>query len=89
MNPNKLKKMITRTQRTQNPDHLNARIPLSLLKHKAVATIESGYEQHSSDYLFEAGLKDGWVFTRGRMEGCQWAFFNTIADFNDAKPKQR
>jgi len=54
-------------------------------QHKAVAKYDTGWNQ-DSDYKHYCELSEGWVFGRGRMEGCSSLFFNTLADFKYADP---
>lgn len=56
--------------------------------HKAVAFYDAGWNQ-DSDYKHYVELKDGWVFSAGRMEGCSSLFFNTLADFKYAAPVKK
>lgn len=57
----------------------------TIIRHKAVAFYDTGWNQ-DSDYKHYCELKDGWVFGRGRMEGCSSLFFNTLNDFKAAEP---
>lgn len=62
--------------------------PKGITSHPGVETCTSG-EATGSDYKHDVWLKDGWKFKRGRMEGCQGAFFNSVADFKYAEPVKR
>ena len=38
------------------------------------------------DYKYDTFLKEGFVYSTGRMEGCRGGNFNTVAEFKDAAP---
>ena len=61
--------------------------PKSITGHPGVASCESG-EANGSDYKHDVWLKDGWVFSYGRMTGCQGGLFHTFNDFRLAQPRR-
>lgn len=66
-----------------------ARIPTATLeRYASVKRVTPCAEIGVDDYLFEVELHHGYQFTAGRMEGCRFAHFNTVADFRDAKPRK-
>ena len=61
------------------------RAPKQIISHPAVAECDSGHDG-GSDYKHDVLLRDGYVFTRGRMSGGRCGFFHTVADFKYARP---
>lgn len=61
--------------------------PKSIAGHVAVEEVLDGYNE-GFDYKYDVFLKEGYVFSRGRMEGSRQGCFNTVADFWDARPIQ-
>ena len=59
--------------------------PKKIKNHPAVESCEYG-PNSGLDYKHDVFLKDGWVFSSGRMEGCQTGHFNSVADFECAEP---
>lgn len=59
-----------------------------IVEHPGVEECASG-DAGGSDYKYDVLLKEGWVFKRGRMEGCQTGFFNNVTDFLYAQPMQK
>lgn len=49
-----------------------------ILNHKAVAELD---DCSDSDYRYYVILKEGYVFSSGRNEGCSSMRFNSVADF--------
>lgn len=61
------------------------KIPKSIISHPAVEECDLP-EESGVDYKYSVFLKEGWVFQRGRMEGCRSGNFNTVSDFKYAEP---
>jgi len=61
------------------------RAPKGIVDHPAVLECDSGYDG-GSDYKHDVLLKEGWVFSLGRMEGCRTGFFHTVKDFKMCEP---
>ena len=59
--------------------------PKGIVNHAAVEECLSGYSG-GFDYKYDVFLKEGYVFSRGRMEGSRQGCFNTVADFLHAEP---
>ena len=59
--------------------------PKKIKNHPAVESCEYGPDS-GLDYKHDVFLRDGWVFSAGRMEGCQTGHFNSVADFEFAEP---
>ena len=59
--------------------------PKKIKNHPAVESCEYGPDS-GLDYKHDVFLKDGWVFSAGRMEGRQSGNFNSVAEFEYAEP---
>ena len=59
--------------------------PKGIANHPAVKECLDG-EAEGFDYKYDVELKDGYVFKRGRMEGCNNARFHNVKDFLFAEP---
>lgn len=59
--------------------------PKGIASHPGVEECASG-EAGGSDYKHDVWLKEGWVYTEGRMKGGRQGFFHTVADFVHAAP---
>lgn len=61
------------------------KLPKYITQHPAVAFADTGDNQ-GSDYKWYVELKPGFVFERGRNEGCSSLFFHNREDFEWANP---
>lgn len=61
--------------------------PKKIKNHPAVESCEYGPDS-GLDYKHDVFLKDGWVFSAGRMEGRQSGHFNSVAEFEYAEPER-
>ncbi len=59
----------------------------TIARHPAVQEVLDG-EAEGFDYKYDVWLRDGWVFSRGRMAGCQGGRFHTVKDFLFAEPEK-
>lgn len=60
--------------------------PKAIIGHPGVKECLSAVDGGADDYRHDVLLKEGWVFTRGRMASCRVGFFKNVADFLDAEP---
>ena len=58
----------------------------AISSHPGVESCDFGPDVGVDDYKYSVFLKDGWVFSSGRMEGCRSGNFNTVLDFKYAEP---
>ena len=68
-------------------EHKDSRIPVTIRNHPGVEEALWG-PNYGSDYKFDVALKDGWIFTAGRMAGTRSGFFNSVSEFRYSEPKQ-
>ena len=61
-------------------------VPKGIATHPAVDSCEYGPSTGVEGYKYAVWLKDGWTFAHDRMEGCQGGHFNSVSEFNQAKP---
>ena len=69
-------------------EKLDPRVPVTIRNHEGVAEAELGASSNV-DYKYDVFLKDGWVFSSGRMAGCQTGHFNSVNEFRQAGPKKK
>lgn len=55
-------------------------------EHPAVLECDYAPDEGAPDYKYDVLLKEGYVFSTGRMAGCKSGMFRTVADFNHAEP---
>ncbi len=62
------------------------KVPKTIASHPGVEECNYGPYEGIEDYKHAVWLKEGWVFERGRMEGCRTGNFNSVRDFLLANP---
>lgn len=62
------------------------KMPKTILNHPAVESCEYGPASGIEDYKYDIFLKEGFVFAKGKTEGCRGFTCNTVSDFLHAEP---
>jgi hypothetical protein len=60
--------------------------PKTIINHPGVMECLSGPDGGAPDYAHDVRLKNEWVFTAGRMEGCKTGLFQSVQRFSWARP---
>ena len=60
--------------------------PKAIANHPGVEECGHGPAEGIEDYKHAVWLREGWLFTRGRMVACRTGNFNTVAEFKRAAP---
>jgi hypothetical protein len=58
----------------------------TILNHPAVEECLDAKSEGFEEYKYDVWLKEGWVFSNGRMKECRGGRFNTVEDFLFAAP---
>lgn len=70
-------------------EKMDPRVPITIRKHPGVEEALWAPDSGVDGYKYDIFLKDGWVFTNGRMAGSRTGHFNNVGDFKNAAPMKK